>query len=304
MKEKYSINDQVKKDLLSVYHEMRACCLKTELMTLIREFIIAHDDSVVTVKTNNVLCAQRIVLLARKVYGKKQQIKLEQRASKRSPRKHLIKLQIINDKFKEIDFNTIDDTKKHKTCCLKAFICGLYWKSGYLWIPKKGLHLELIIPDNINKSIVKHAFSQNGVQMFYTQRRHKTVAYTTSSENIEKFLTIVGATATVLFLQDILITRDIKNIVNRSVNCEVGNLRRSTNSSAKDMEAITFLQEQNIFDQLPEKLQVAGKARLAYPDLNIRELGEILTPPLTKAGVFHRLKKIRKIAENERKRHQ
>ena len=156
----------------------------------------------------------------------------------------------------------------------------------------------------MNKLKVDHAFSQNDVQMLYTQRRHRTVAYTTSSENIEKFLTLIGAVATVLLLQDVLITRDIKNIVNRSVNCEVGNLRRSSSSSAMDLEAIRFLKEHNILELLSERLQIVAKARTKFPDLTIRELGQKMTPHLTKAGVFHRLKKLRTVAENERKRQQ
>ena len=171
-------------------------------------------------------------------------------------------------------------------------------------LPGKGLRLELVLPKNMNKSLVEHAFSQNQLEMFYTQRRERIVAHITSAEKIEKFLIFQGATGTVLLLQDVLITRDIKNVVNRSVNCEVGNLRRSSNSSAKDLDAIEYLKNRMIFDNLPVKLQTVGEARVDNPDLTIGELGEILVPPLTKAGVFHRLKKLREAAENERKRQQ
>jgi hypothetical protein len=305
MIDKYYINSQVKKDLLAVHHESRDCCLRTELFTILQTLAPLQNESMFTVKTNSVLCAHRIVFLTRKIFGKKQQIKLQQKINKRTKGKHQIELQINNPEFSQEEISNSGQILKIKNrCCLKASLCGLYWKCGYLSVPKKGLRLDYMLPSTTNKLQVDYAFSQNGVQMFYTQRRQRTVAYTCSSENIEKFLTLIGATATVLLLQDVLITRDIKNIVNRSVNCEVGNLRRSTSSSALDLEAIRFLENQNILEMLSEQLQVVAEARVMFPDLTIRELGEKMSPPLTKAGVFHRLKKLRSAAENERKRQQ
>jgi DNA-binding protein WhiA len=192
------------------------------------------------------------------------------------------------------------------TCiyCMKALICGLFWKCGYLSIPHRGIRLEFVLPEGITRNQVERAFNQNEIQMFYTQRGTRTLCYTTAGDNIERFLVLVGATTTVLLIQDILITRDLKNVVNRGVNCEVGNLRRSSNSSAADLEAIQFLISSSRFDKLSDKLRQTAMARLEYPDLTIRELGLKMKPSLTKAGVFHRLKKLRKLAETERKKTQ
>ena len=305
MREPRSFNGYVHKDLLSVHYDETSCCAKTELLTLIATLKPQQQDGRLIVQTNDVLLAQRLLHLCRAVLGRKHPVQLHQKPSVSTPGRHRMELSIAS--FGDYDntesvLTLVRKFSKKSACCAAAFLRGLYWKGGYISSPQKGFHLEICLPRHWPSDSADSAIDTIGLSLRHTIRRERPVLYAKSSDDILVILNEIGATTTVLLLQDILITKELKNEVNRGVNCEVGNLRRSSVSSAADIEAVRFLEKCEILQHLSEKLRLVAEARCRYPSLTLTELGQQLEPPLSKAGVFHRLRQLRKEAEYERKR--
>lgn len=305
MREPTSFNGYVHKDLLAVHYEDGSCCAKTELLTLLATLAPQKKDGRTIVHTNDVLMAQRLLHLCRTVLGRTHPVQLHQKPSASTKGRHRMELSITS--FADFDNTKTVLTKvrkltKKSACCAAAFLRGLYWKGGYISSPKRGFHLELCLPSHWPKESADSAIDTLGLSLRHTIRRNRPILYAKSSDDILVILNELGATTTVLLLQDILITKELKNEVNRGVNCEVGNLRRSSVSSAADIEAVRFLEKCEILQHLSDKLRAVAEARCRFPSLTLKELGQQLEPPLSKAGVFHRLRQLRKEAEYERKR--
>ena len=112
---------------------------------------------------------------------------------------------------------------------------------------------------------------------------------------------MAGANKAVMKFEDIRAVREMKNNVNRLVNCETANLNKTINASVNQINDIKLIQNLHKFEELSEDLQNIAALRLEYPDLTLKELGELLEPPLGKSGVNHRLKKIHELAEELRR---
>ena len=129
----------------------------------------------------------------------------------------------------------------------------------------------------------------------------KYILYIKDGEEISKFLALIGATKGVLSFEDVRVTREIKNNVNRKVNCETANLNKVVNASVNQINDINFIKKIKKFDELPEYLKEIARVRLEFPDMPLKDLGQQLDKPLGKSGVNHRLQKIHEIAEELRK---
>lgn len=112
---------------------------------------------------------------------------------------------------------------------------------------------------------------------------------------------MIGANSSVLKFEEIRVYRDIKNNINRKVNCETANLNKIVNSSVKQINDIKYLREKEKFNELPEQLREIAEIREENPDASLEELGKLLKNPIGKSGVNHRLRKIQQIAEELRK---
>ena len=123
------------------------------------------------------------------------------------------------------------------------------------------------------------------------------ILYIKEGEEISKFLALIGANKAVMRFEDIRVNRDMKNNVNRLVNCETANLNKTINASLNQVNDIKLIQKLKKFDELPEELKVIASLRIEYPEATLKELGEYLEPPLGKSGVNHRMKRIHEIAE-------
>lgn len=113
-------------------------------------------------------------------------------------------------------------------------------------------------------------------------------------------LNIMGAHSCLLELENIRIMKEMRNNVNRLVNCETANLSKTVNAAVRQVESIKFIQSKIGLKRLPQNLREIAELRLEYPDESLKELGEMLDPPVGKSGVNHRLRKIEKIAEELR----
>ena len=183
-------------------------------------------------------------------------------------------------------------------CCKEAFVRGAFLASGYLSNPEKEYHMEFVTTHfNISSELLilldEMEFSAKMIN-----RRGNHVIYYKGSEMIEKMLTFMGASNSAMELMLKKVEKNLKNNINRKVNCEISNLTKTADASAQQIEAIYTLKEKNQYDELPKPLKEVAELRLANPELTLGELAKMCVPPITKPGLSGRMRKIIKLAKD------
>lgn len=178
----------------------------------------------------------------------------------------------------------------------KAMIRGVFLGSGSVNNPENNYHLEMSVVSEENAQFVASILRKYGIEPKTLQKKKKIGIYVKDSECISKFLALIGATKAVLKFEEVRVMRNIKNNVNRKVNCETANLNKIVNSAVKQIDAIEYIRKQKKFHKMPENLQEMARIRMENPDASLEELGKLLRHPISKSGVNHRLKAIETFA--------
>ena len=180
----------------------------------------------------------------------------------------------------------------------RAFIRGAFISSGSISDPNKSYHLEMAI-DNDDKAEAMIAMLNGfGVKAKLTHRKDRSIVYVKESDSISDMLVLMGATVSLMDLENIRILRDISGSVNRQVNCETANLKKTVSAGAEQVRQIKLIQKKKGLDFLPDDLWELARVRLANPDMPLKDLGAMLHPPIGKSGIHHRFERIRRIAED------
>lgn len=184
----------------------------------------------------------------------------------------------------------------------KAIVKGAFLGSGSITDPNKQYHLEVIFQEKNNAEYVLNICNSFNVHLKLLENKGKTYLYIKDAEEISKFMALLGANRAVLSFEDVRVTKEIKNNVNRLVNCETANLNKIVNASVNQVNDIKLIQNLKKFDELPDYLKEIAILRLENPDVSLKTLGEMLENPIGKSGVNHRLQKIHEIAEELKER--
>lgn len=179
----------------------------------------------------------------------------------------------------------------------RAYIRGAFLGGGSISNPEKTYHLEFVTHNydyaiELSKLINTYSLSSKVIQ-----RKNSYVIYIKEGEQIVDLLNIIGAHSSLLQLENIRIMKEMRNNVNRLVNCETANLSKTVNAAVRQVESIKLIEEEIGLDRLPKNLREVAELRLEFPDESLKELGAMLNPPVGKSGVNHRLRRIEKIAE-------
>lgn len=199
----------------------------------------------------------------------------------------------IVENYMKLKLNENDDIKK-------SIVRGAFLGSGSVTDPNKQYHLEIIFEEKNNAEFILNICNSFGINLKLLNTKNKYHIYIKDAEEISKFLALLGASRGVLAFEDVRITKEVKNNVNRLVNCETANLNKIVNASVDQINDIKTIQKFNKFDELPDYLKEIALIRLENPDASLKVLGEMLDNPLGKSGVNHRLQKIHQIAEDLR----
>ncbi|WP_392486068.1 DNA-binding protein WhiA [Haloimpatiens sp. FM7315] len=183
----------------------------------------------------------------------------------------------------------------------KAFIRGSFLGGGSISNPEKTYHLEFVTHDSEYADRLSNLINFYGLNSKVIKRKSSFVIYIKEGEQISDLLNIIGAHSSLLFLENIRIMKEMRNNVNRLVNCETANLSKTVNAAVRQVESIKLIENEIGLKRLPGNLKEIAELRLRFPDESLKELGEMLTPKIGKSGVNHRLRKIEKIAEELRK---
>lgn len=183
----------------------------------------------------------------------------------------------------------------------KAIVRGTFLGAGSITSPTKQYHLEIIFQEKNNAEYIFNICKNYNVHLKLLESKEKVQLYIKDAEEISKFLALLGANKGVLDFEDVRLTKEIKNNVNRLVNCETANLNKIVNASVNQVNDIKLIKKLNKFEELPDYLKEIAELRLENPDISLKALGEMLENPIGKSGVNHRLQKIHEIADELRK---
>lgn len=216
--------------------------------------------------------------------------------------------EILEDLEDQMSFNSLRGTVRTDViaddCCGRSFLRGAFLSTGSVSDPDKSYHLELAIRRISVAKLVKKQLLKENINARILKRGGYHVLYLKEGQQISDFLLTIGAHKAMLDLESLMVHKSVRNTVNRMVNCDTANIDRITATGTRQLEAIRYIENSIGLDKLSDALFEAATLRLQNPDLSIKELGELIDPPLGKSGMNHRLKKLELIAmENKKCQH-
>lgn len=176
----------------------------------------------------------------------------------------------------------------------KALVRGCFMGSGSINNPRNKYHMEILFKTEENAKFILEILKKYEIEFKILENNN---IYSKDGEDISRFLALIGASSAVLKFEDIRVYREMKNNVNRLVNCETANINKIATTAAKQINAIEKIKKAGKFDGLPETLKEIAEIRIKNPEMSLVELGKLLKSPIGKSGVNHRLKTIEKISE-------
>lgn len=199
------------------------------------------------------------------------------------------------------DFSGIPHRLVQNTCCKRAFLRGVFMVAGSVTNPKKGYHLEIAVTSEGLCRQLQEMVLSFGIEAKIVERKKYYVLYVKEGSLIVDFLNVMEAHLALMEFENVRILKDVRNSVNRQVNCETANINKTVTAAARQIEDIRYIERRKGFRQLNDGLREIAELRLDYPDSSLAELGQMLSKPLGKSGVNHRLRKLSNIADGLRK---
>lgn len=305
-----SYASDVKKELTSLpVHPEHA---KAELAAFLRMngVLSLHDHQFsLDITTENPAIARRIFSLIKTAYGIEPLLIVSKKMKLKKNYQYLVRLQkqvheILTD-LEIFDSNNglitgIPEKIMSSEQRAMSYLRGAFLASGSVNNPETSCyHLEIYsLYEDHNQDLLKLMNNFFYLNAKETRRRSGYIVYLKEAEKIGDFLHIVGAVNAMLAFEDLRIMRDMRNSVNRLVNCDTANLKKTANAAAKQVEDIQLIEEKFGLENLPEKLTVLARFRLTHPELSLKEVAaQVPDGPISKSGVNHRFQKIREIAK-------
>jgi len=303
-----SYSSDVKNELARLEGQ-KPCCEKAELLGVLRlsgALVLRGKNIGIHFSTENAALARRVLQVLKSNYPVQTEVVITR--SRRLKKNNRYQVEVIPDSnvakaLQELQILPSGEDERQnllrKACCRKAFLRGVFMAGGSVSRPAGDYHLEIVTEnEELARLIVKimHGFSLSAKM---TDRKNNYIVYLKDGDHITDFLSLIGAHQALLEFENVRIVKDMRNQVNRRVNCETANLNKVIRASVLQVACIRYLQEHGRYDLLPEKLKEAAELRLRYPDISLNELVEYTEGTVGKSGLNHRLKKIRQIAVNE-----
>jgi DNA-binding protein WhiA len=294
------------KDELSRLMPEHAGCLKAELSALIRIQGKLSGAYRLEITTETAPVARAVVRLLHGVYKLKTEI-TTRRSILHKTYNYLITvpaqlgleaalrdLRILTDLGLNLG---LDPELVHKPCCAASYLRGAFLGGGFIANPQGDFHFELTCGHDALANGLVALLAKFEIPSRFIRRRSTWIIYIKGAEPILDFLALVGAHRSMLVMENVRVTKSVRNDVNRRLNAEMANQAKSIDAAMEQIKAIRLLVESCGIESLPPALQEMALLRLSYPNVSLRELGELATPPLTKSAVYHRVRRIEAIAQ-------
>ncbi|MGI6492343.1 MAG: DNA-binding protein WhiA [Pelotomaculum sp.] len=307
----------VAKDELARVAGQHSCCSMAELAALVK-----MDGSIqisgarqlsLNIVTENIAVARKIFSLVRKLFGLYTEVRVRRNNRLRNNNVYIVHLPPqpgMNGVLRRLGLmdsagrlqRKVSERLVHRDCCRRAYLRGVFLGGGSVNNPEGNYHLEIITGQESFAKFVARLMARYGLSPKISRRKNSFLLYLKEGEQIAAFLNVIGAHAALLDFENTRIYKDMRNQVNRLVNCETANLNKTVNASLRQLENIELIKATLGLDKLPKALRDTALLRIKYPDASLKELGSMMQPQLGKSGVNHRLRKLEEIAERIRER--
>lgn len=248
---------------------------------------------------DNAAIARHLFRIGKSLYSTNPVVESRQDATHQRPTSYRVSIPIGSNGMLPavLTLNELQSAISRKTCCRRSFLRGAFMAGGSLVAPTKAYHLEFNASEMV-ATWLQMLLAQEGVPARTYQRASQSdvwTVYVKDSSGIANFLTSLGAHQALMRWEEVRVGKDLVNTVQRVVNCETANLSRTLSSAQRQVAEIGWLRAQGLLELLPADCQAVAQARLDSPYASLAELGETLTPPLSKSGVNHRLKRLHEL---------
>ncbi len=308
-----SFSGNVKEEISRSVKEARHCQIAelAALLSMCGSIAIgSRNQCHVKIYTENQAVARKVFTLIKKTFNIDADISIRRNMVKKSVSymvmvgRHQDALRILQA-TKLMDEHTGGFDEVHianpivvqQICCRRAFIRGAFLAAGSMSNPSKSYHFEIVCAAEVMAEQIQMLICSFAMDAKIVRRKKSYVVYLKEGSQIVDILNVMEAHVSLMELENVRILKEMRNTVNRKVNCETANINKTVSAAVRQMEDITYLRDTIGFEKLPDGLQEVAQARLTHPDASLKELGEILSPPVGKSGVNHRLRKLGELAE-------
>lgn len=313
-----SFSFRVKNELARIDFKGK-CCQKAELTALIYmsgSLQIARNEMSLNIQTENPASARRIFLLFKNLYSINSHLLVRKKTRLKKNNTYLVKisktekvqeilqdLKIINREQGLSGFNKkISREIIVRKCCRRAYLRGAFLARGSISNPENSYHLELGAEYEEQTEEIILLLKSFDIEGKMIPRKNTFLVYLKDGQQIMEFLNVMGAHQAMFYYENVRILKEMRNNINRLVNCDNANLNKTVTAAMNQLESIKIISLDMGLQHLPDSLRQAAELRIKYPEATFRELGEMFIPPLSKSGVNHRLRKLEKMAKQINKR--
>ena len=312
-----SFSSNVKEELSRQSTSARHCMI-AEIAAIItmcgRIQISAENKLSVKINTENIDVARKYYGIIRKTFGICPEISIRQNTYLKNSRTYTITVNVheealkilmaikLTDESLEIseDMAIMNNVIMKNVCCKRAFLRGAFLSSGSISDPEKSYHFEIVCTTEEKAGQIKDLIGDFDIEAKIVERKKHYVVYIKEGDGIALMLNIMEAHVSLMELENIRILKEMRNSVNRKVNCETANINKTVGAAVKQISDIELIRDVKGLASLPEQLYEIAILRLDNPDASLIELGSMLNTPVGKSGVNHRFRKIGEIADTLR----
>ena len=284
-----SFSSEVKTELAKHLGKSRHCQI-AELAAL-----IAFEGRIPAAESENRLLMQKYQLLLAELFH------IEEIHTAEEARSVFSTVKMYNDATGEPEpEDTVKGLLIQQSCCKRAYIRGAFLAGGSISDPNKSYHFEIVCRSIPQAEQLRDVINSFDMDAKIVARKKYQVVYLKEGSQIVDILNIMEAHVALMNLENVRILKEMRNSVNRKVNCETANISKTVNAAVKQLADIEYIRETAGLSYLPENLKEMALLRLEYPDAPLAELGTYLNPPVGKSGVNHRLRRISEMADSLR----
>lgn len=282
-----------------------ANCDKAELLALLRmsgAIILRGLNIGIHFSTENAALARRVLRLLKDNYQVQTEVVITR--SRRLKKNNRYQVQVmpapqVSKAMTELQLLSVEGDLKNPLlnshAAKKNYLRGAFLGGGSVSRPSSDYHLEMVTTNEVFAQCIIKVMQTFSLKAKLTDRKNDYIVYLKDGESIIKFLNVIGAHTAMMELENARIIKDMRNNVNRVVNCETANLGKVVKAALRQVNCIKFIETKMNLNELPEALLFIARLRLAYPDASLNELVDH-AEGLGKSGINHRLKKIEELA--------
>lgn len=298
------------KDELARLIDKKKCCKEAELAALLKmdgSIQISGRRIYINIVNENAAVARKIFSLIRELFDVHSEVLVQRKCKLKKNNVYLVRVppqpmtgEILNRLgLMDEEGRLLKKIKKEffmSQCCRRAYLRGVFLGGGSVNNPEGTYHLEIITNNEDHARDIKRLMKRFGLDAKINTRKKWFVVYLKESEQIITCLSIMGAHSALLDFENKRIMKDMRNQVNRLVNCETANLNKTVDAAVRQLESIRLIKDTLGLDRLSPPLRQLAEARINNPEASFKELGEMLDPRVSKSGVSHRMRRIEELA--------